>query len=308
MTTDAGVEPSAIGIDLGGTHLRVARVSADGRILQKTVEPVTRNAEAVIERLLALSRSLDGPDVAGLGIGVPGRVDAANRSVLSGGYLDLSGSRIAERLQEALGKAVAIDNDCNMALAAEMAFGAARDEAHVVMLTIGTGIGGAVALYGQILRGRAAAGQLGHVTVVREGLACACGRRGCVETTSSGTALGRLIAAAGLPSDTRVEALLDAAGAGDVRSLDIVGHWINPLRDAIDSLVATFDPGLVLLGGGLGWAAHRALEWAPARAPWFQSPVRPAVLGDEAGLIGAALAATGSATRPPRPLPARLRR
>lgn len=281
----------AIGIDVGGTNLRVARVDAAGAILDHAAERISRNPHAATERMAALARRMDAPSVVGIGVGVPGRVDAAAGRVLSGGFLDLAEARLAERLTAATGRKVRLDGDCNMALLAECAVGAARGFRHVAMFTIGTGIGGAIMLDGAILRGRASAGQLGHLTVDADGRPCACGRRGCVETTSSGTALTRLIAEAGLPEGTRIDALLAAAEAGDAAATRLATAWIGPLRAAIDSVVAAMDPELVLLGGGLGHAACRALPLAPAASPWYQAPVRPAALGDDAGVVGAALAA-----------------
>lgn len=281
---------NAIGIDIGGTNLRVARVSSAGRTLDSRSERISRDPVVALERIIALSRAVDAGDVQAIGVGVPGRVDSAARLVLSGGFLDLASVNLVETLETSIGRPVILDSDCNMALVAEMRAGAARGRRHVVMLTIGTGIGGAVALDGQILRGRASGGQLGHLTVVHDGLLCACGRRGCIETTSSGTALGRLIADAKLPQDTRIETLLQEAPRDDLAAR-IVTAWAAPLRDAIDSLVATIDPELVLLGGGLGQAACLALAAIPARSPWYQCPVEPAALGDDAGVVGAALAA-----------------
>lgn len=284
----------AIGIDVGGTNLRVARVSAAGEILASSAERISRDPQEALARILALARRLDAGGVVGIGVGVPGRVDSAAGRVLSGGFLDLAGVSLVDRLKSSLGKPVMLDTDCNMALVAEMRTGAARDRRDVVMLTIGTGIGGAIALDGKIVRGRSSAGQLGHVTVLGGGLPCACGRRGCVETTSSGTALGRLIAGEGLPAETRIEALLARADSDPVAER-IVKAWAEPLRDAIDSLVATIDPELVLLGGGLGRAACTGLTFAPARSSWYQSPVAPAALGDDAGVVGAALSALAAA-------------
>jgi glucokinase len=178
-----------------------------------------------------------------------------------------------------------------MALVAEMRVGVAQGCPDVVMFTIGTGIGGAVASAGVPLRGRSFAGQLGHVVVDTLGAPCACGRRGCVETTSSGTALGRLIAQAGLPAGTTADALLATAEDGDAGARAILSAWATPLRAAIGSLVAVADPEVVVLGGGLGEAASAALAYAPEASDWYQCPVRPATLGDDAGVIGAALAA-----------------
>ncbi|WP_292397886.1 ROK family protein, partial [Mesorhizobium sp.] len=172
-----------------------------------------------------------------------------------------------------------------------MALGAARGRESIVMFTIGTGIGGAVAQDRQIVRGKGTAGQLGHITVDISGEACVCGRRGCVETTSSGTALGRHIARAGLGPDVSIDQLFARDAGGDTLARGILEAWARPLRAAIDSAVAMFAPDLVLLGGGLGAAAHRALASAPALAPWYQCPVEPAQLGDDAGVIGAGLQA-----------------
>ena len=280
----------AIGIDIGGTNLRAARVSAAGEILERVSEKITRNPNAVFTRIIELIEKLDRENVTAIGIGVPGRVDARRRLALSGGYVDLSRIALGERIQEASGKAVVIDNDCNMALIAEIAVGAASGRENVAMLTMGTGIGGAIVQEGKIVRGKMSAGQLGHVTVDVHGRLCACGRHGCVETTSSGTALSRHIAEAGLAIDTTIDKLLALDTAGDKAARGVLLAWAGPLRAAIDSIVAVVDPELVLLGGGLGVAAHRALAVVPvAQSDWYQCEVGAAELGDDAGVIGAAL-------------------
>jgi glucokinase len=281
----------AIGIDIGGTNLRAARISGTGEILDRISEKSAPDPELVLSRIAGMVRRLDSPSVAAIGIGVPGRVDARLGAVLSGGYVNLASISLAQQLESLAGKPVVIDNDCNMALVAEMARGAARGHESIVMFTIGTGIGGAVVQDRRIVRGKGTAGQLGHITVDISGEACVCGRRGCVETTSSGTALGRHIARAGLDPDVSVDQLFARDADGDTLARGILEAWAKPLRAAIDTAVAMFDPDLVLLGGGLGLAAHRALTKAPALAPWYQCPVEPAQLGDDAGVIGAGLEA-----------------
>jgi glucokinase len=281
----------AIGIDVGGTNLRVARVDSGGSVAVTLSARTTGDPVAALAEMGRLAREIDTPAVVGMGVGIPGRVDVAARQVLSGGFLDLSRVDLAAALERETGKRVVLDGDANLALLAEWRFGAARGTRNVVMITIGTGIGGAALLGGRLLRGRMSGGQFGHVTVEADGHPCNCGRSGCVETTSSGTALRRLITEAGMPADTRIEALLDRARKGDGAALAIVKRWVLPLRSAIDSLVAVLDPECVVLGGGLGSAAAAAIEYAPALSPWYQSRVTAAELGDAAGVIGGAVAA-----------------
>lgn len=283
----------AIGVDIGGTNIRAALVSARGEILTKLSERTPAEPQAVLERVINMARQLDRPDVEGIGVGIPGRVDVANREILSGGIVNLAGLGFAQRLEAALGKRVVIENDCSMALIAEMHIGGAMGYENVAMLTIGTGIGGAVAHAGRIYHGHRAAGQLGHICVSPDGPPCPCGRRGCVETFSSGTALRRHIAEAGLSAATIGEVFELAAG-GDDAARGVLRQWAAPLRAALDNIAATMDPEVILLGGGLGCDAARALADLPPVAPWFRPAILPAKLADDAGVIGAGLAIVGN--------------
>lgn len=289
---------TAIGVDIGGTHVRAARVSAAGEILAWAMQPTAAASSLVATQIAELVQALDEADVAAIGIGVPGRVDAAQGRALSGGYVDLAGQPFAETIASATRRPVFIDNDGSMALFAEHAIGAAGEAGTVVMFTIGTGIGGAVIADGALLRGRASAGQLGHITVAGGGKSCLCGRHGCVETTSSGTALRRHIAEAGLASATSAEMLLARSSDGDASAKAVLAAWAAPMRIAIDTVVAIFDPDLVVLGGGLGVAMHQALGCFPAEAAWYQCAVVPASLGDRAGVIGAGLSALANRRKP----------
>jgi glucokinase len=286
-------KPTALGFDVGGTNLRVAEVDAAGGIRWHHAERVTKGREAFMARLIDIVATRRSPDVEAIGVGMPGRVDATAGLVLSAGYLDLGGLPLADLLGTASGLPVSVENDCTMALIAECAVGAARGESNVVMFTIGTGIGGAIAQNGRPVHGRATAGQLGHITVRPGGELCNCGRRGCVETTSSGTALGRHIQEAGLASDTRVDDLFAAAERGNKVADTVLSAWAMPMRDAATSMAAAFDPDVGLFGGGLGTAMVRALERLPPEESWYHYDIRAAELGDDAGVIGAALCALG---------------
>lgn len=279
---------NTIGIDIGGTNTRAARVSHDGRILAYRAQATARDAQGVLASLTAMIVELRDDETAAVGAGVPGLIDVRSGRVLSGGYVDLSVVPFVDLLQQATGFAVVADNDASMALLGEARAGAARGNSHVVMLTVGTGIGGAVLADGRIFHGGSAAGQLGHITVAVDGAPCKCGRCGCLETVCSGTALRRLIAEAGFPPGTSIADVLQDPSP---RAVALVLAWARPLRAGIDSLVAAFSPEIIILGGGLGAAAVAALERVPAVSPWFQYPVAAARLGDEAGVIGAGLAA-----------------
>jgi glucokinase len=285
---------TAIGFDVGGTNVRAARISSDGVILDWQARSTAGQTKELIVQLTDLFRLLDDGSVKAVGLGLPGRIDMVQSRILSGGHVDLTGVPLARTLQEIFKLPAILDNDGNMALVGEQAVGRGRGIENVMMFTIGTGIGGAVLSDGKIFRGRATAGQFGHLTVDVNGEECLCGRRGCVETTSSGTALGRYIASAGLHPETIVEELIEQSSQGSTVAKTVLTRWITPLRAAIDSAVAAFDPELVLLGGGLGIAAHQALMKFPAKSAWYQCPVEAAALGDRAGVIGAGLVALAS--------------
>lgn len=284
MAPDAG---SAIGVDIGGTRLRAARVT-DGVIVARATAPSSPDPAQVLARCLDLIAQVRTPDCVAIGIGVPGQVQAETRRVLSGGYVDLSGLDFAAEVETATDLPVVIENDATMALLGESARGVAQGHANVVMLTIGTGIGGAVLEQGRVLRGRGSAGQLGHLCIDPKGRACVCGRIGCVETVSSGTAFSTHLTEAGLPPATRAQDLLHRT---DPAAKAVIAAWAAPLRAAIDTLIAAFNPDCVVLGGGAGDAAAQALATILPRASWFDAPVLAATLGDDAGVMGAATAA-----------------
>jgi glucokinase len=297
------VSGQAVGIDVGGTNLRAALVDADGRVLERVNERVQKGREAFAHRIEEIVRALDRSAVRPVGIGLPGRIDVRANAAVTAGYLDIAGLPFPEMLGAERGRVVRLDNDAAMALRAEMMVGAAHGLSNVVMFTIGTGIGGAVALDGRLVHGHAFAGQLGHITVdASGGELCNCGRRGCVETTSSGSALGRLLVKADLPHGTTARDLIARAREGDDQSLDILRTWANPLQFAIETIVAVVDPELVVIGGGLGRDAASALALAPRPASWFNRPIVAARLEDDAGVIGAALCALEAAAgrAPPR--------
>ena len=215
VTRVGGLHRQAVGIDVGGTNLRAALIDESGEISAPIYERVVTDRDGFARRITEIVRTLDPSSFEPVGIGLPGRIDVQRNRPVSAGFLDIAELPIAELLGCERGRVVRLDNDAAMALRAEMAIGAARGFSNVVLLTIGTGIGGACALGGKPVQGSSFAGQFGHITVHATGGAlCRCGRHGCVETTSSGSALGRLIKAAGLGEGMRASELLGRGGAG----------------------------------------------------------------------------------------------
>ena len=278
-----------LGVDIGGTNVRAARIDASGRISHRR-KARTDQAPDPAALVVGLCRELLDDDVEAIGIGVPGRLDQERTTVLSSGYVELAGQRLGDVVADALGRPVVLENDAGMALVAELRLGAASEAVDVVLFTAGTGVGGAVALGGRLLRGRGNAGQLGHLALELDGARCNCGRHGCSEVLASGTALGHLIRDAGLPADTTAEDLLQRLAEPAVAG--ILERWTGAWRAAIDSVVAVLDPQLVVIGGGLGASAVAALAAvSPTTSPWFECPIVAAGLGDDAGVVGAGLLA-----------------
>jgi glucokinase len=302
-----------IGVDAGGTKL-LAGALADGIDVRHRVyrlwaggdqdEVLATMVEAVEEVAAAV-----GPPAA-VGFGIPSLVDAASGSSVSSVHLRLTGLPFRDLMRERLGLPVHVDNDVNLAALAEQRVGAARGARVALMLTLGTGIGGAIVLGGQVFHGvDGGAGELGHVTVDIDGPICPCGNPGCLEVMASGTAIGREGArvAQELPSSSLGRALAqgvpitgelvtDLALRGDAEAQGVIATIGRRLGAGLVGIVNTFNPDVVVVGGGAGRAGDLLLE--PARHVVAEYALRPsretarivgAALGENAGMIGAAL-------------------
>lgn len=305
----------SIGVDIGGTKVLAAVVDERGRVLDTEATP-TPGAGAGLERatvpeveqalVAVVSALFQRHGRSTVGVAAAGFVDASGERVRFAPHLPWRDEPLAARLGDRLGRSligrVLVDNDANAALWAETRFGAAREARDVVMLTLGTGIGGALLIGGELHRGRnGMAGEFGHTLVVPDGLPCECGQHGCWEQYCSGRALGRAASAAG--STLTGPDLTVAAQAGDRAAMAAyaeVGRWLG-LGTA--NVVAGIDPELVVVGGGAAAAGELLLR--PARAALAASlvgaghRVLPSLLGAElgplAGVVGVADLARGSA-------------
>jgi glucokinase len=301
-----------IGVDLGGTKMLVGVVDSDQRIRHESRESsVGLSEEKIVEDLgRELAEARDAcPDVLAAGLGIPATIDHERGVAIQAVNLDISDVPIRDLMGERLGLPVFIDNDANVAALAEYLYGAGRGARNVVMLTIGTGIGGGLILNGQIYRGSIGAGaELGHVVVDENGPPCQgnCPNHGCVETYASGTALARegKAAAEREPDSALGEALAkgpivgrtvtDLAIAGDPLAREVVVQAGRHLGVALASLANIFDPDVIVIGGGVSVVGDLLLD--PAReelssralTPMNRTPVKLAELGPDAGVIGAA--------------------
>jgi glucokinase len=307
------VEPRAIGVDIGGTKIAAGVVAEDGRILERVRVPTPPDDEpatlAALHAVVDELRDRD-PRVEAIGVGAAGLVERPGGNARWAPHNTYRRLELRRLLHERTGLPTSVDNDGNAAAWAEARFGAGAVSDDLVLVNVGTGIGGGLVLNGQLYHGEHGfAGELGHLIVDPDGDRCACGNRGCLEAMASGSTLGRLgreaaaadpggrlAALAGGPDLVTGEVVFAAAAEGDKPALALferVGHWLGV---GIASLVTIFDPDLVVVGGGV--AATGDLLLAPARASFERyvhardhrdlPPVVPARLGADAGLVGAA--------------------
>ncbi len=293
-----------VAVDLGGTLLRTAVVSAAREILHQTVRPVgDRRGNTAIGRLLREAvtdaREALRPcnwEPTGVGLAVPGVVDAQAGMIRYSANLQLDALPVRDIVQEVLPGVVVVENDVRAAAWGEFHWGAGRGVRHMVYLSAGTGIAAAAVCEGRLYRGRAgAAGELGHVVVVPDGEQCRCGQRGCLETVAGGWGIARRAARrAGTESPLSAEAVFEAARAGDPGARDVIREAGKFLGRAAVLLVRLWDPERLVLGGGLFFdgsplldAVRRAVQTG-GLAGTSPPAVERAVFGPNAGLLGAA--------------------
>jgi glucokinase len=287
-----------IGVDLGGTKILAGVVDDQGSVLRMHEVPTpTGSQEEVLAAIDAAVEELMPDGVSGIGVGVPSTIDQATGRVLTTVNARLEDVDLRARMHQRFGLPVVLENDANAATYGEWRVGAGRGTRNLLMLTLGTGVGGGVMFDGRLYRGWA---ELGHVVVVADGPPCpgTCHGHGHLEAVASGSAAD-LEARRLWGADARAEDLLERAKAGDeaaAAALARIGHLLGV---GIGSFVNIFNPELVVIGGGFGVAAWDlllapALEAARAEAlapADTRVHIVKAQLGSDAGLIGVALLA-----------------
>jgi glucokinase len=305
----------ACGVDVGGTKIAGGVVDENGTILEelRVESPATDVAaiEAAIERLVTELRTRH--PIEAVGVGAAGYIDKARAVVLFAPNLAWRDLDLKADLQRTLGLPVVVENDANAAAWGEFQFGAGHDVDDLLLVTVGTGVGGGLVLDGSLYRGAFGVGaEIGHMRVVPDGILCGCGNRGCFEMYASGSALVREARAAARAGSLLAADLLELAGGdpeaitgplvteaarrGDTfarEQLASIGRWLG---EGIASLTAVLDPAVVVVGGGVSAADELLL--GPVRTAFGAQltgrghrpslEIRRARLGNRAGLIGAA--------------------
>jgi glucokinase len=296
MVAPAVKAPVVIGLDVGGTKILSGLVDRDGRVLREHEVPSPDGSEEGV--LAALDGAVDAlldESVAAIGYGIPANLERGTGRILRAVNLPLDDVDLVSRSRERFGLPAAIENDAGAATLAEWRLGAGRGTQDLVLLTLGTGVGGGIVIAGRLFRGWA---ELGHIVIQEGGAECSCGGRGHLEALASGTAGDRLAQELYGP-EADAHALVSRAKGGDERAREALARIGRSLGAGIASLVNVFDPELVVVGGGFG-AAAGDLVLDPAReaarreaiAPANRTlRVVPAELGSDAGLVGAGLVA-----------------
>ncbi len=297
-----------VGIDVGGTGLKGSVIDRRGNVFTKEQRPTRRERgpQAVIESILDFaddlakeSRDPSGANrVAAVGVAVPGLIDEENGIALMSVNLEWKDVPLRRLLQERLGVPAVVGHDVRTASVAEQLLGAARGSKDFLFLTLGTGIGAAVVLHGAVYVGaHDIGGEFGHMVVQPGGPLCGCGRRGCVETLASASAVVRRYRAlTQAPADISTRDVAERVQAGDPVARQVWREAIEALSMGIANYIALLDPERVVIGGGMADAGQMLFEpliAQLAREVTLQPvpPVLPAALGNDAGYLGAALKA-----------------
>jgi len=290
-------------VDLGGTNLRAAAVSPAGKILEKIAVSAnpSHGREALLGEMVAAIDDLrsrwGSGDLAGIGLGIPGFILLKEGVVRNSNNLAcLEDFPFRDEMERRLKTKVILENDANAAALGEKWMGAGREFDDLLLLTLGTGIGGGIISHGRVLHGfLGMAGELGHLTVVPNGTPCGCGNRGCVEKHASASAISAMARLLGLGENLTAAEVYRLAADGNEHARTVFHSMGQALGIALAMMVNTFNFPLYLLSGGVlpAWDmfAPSMLEEMRRRSFTFRTTdtrVEKAILGNEAGLYGAA--------------------
>lgn len=304
----------SIGIDIGGTKIAAGLVSPDGEVSQVIKVPSPASDPALMTNTVVelVNRLAKGNEIDAVGIAAAGFIDSKRNEILYSPNLQWRHEPLKTRVQEQVDFPVSLENDANAAAWAEFRFGSAKHSKSMVMLTIGTGVGGAIIDDGRLIHGGfGIGGELGHIRLINGGRQCGCGQRGCLEQYGSGTAFlkaARKLATSDGPAGRRLRELASENGIltgaevsqaiteGDVGALSLLRELGDYLGQGLASIVAVLDPEVCVIGGGVSIAGEKLTEPIyysylnnlPAKGYRPELDVIAAKLGNDAGIIGAA--------------------
>jgi len=288
-----------IGVDVGGTKILAGLVARDGTVIAHREYPTpVETEEALLDGLEGAVREFLDERVVAVGFGIPSQIDQRHGIALGSVNIPLRGVPFRQKMTERLGLPIGMDNDANAAAIAEWAAGAGRGTNDMVMLTLGTGVGGGLILGGKPYRGWFGAGaEIGHMVIVHDGVPCRCGGHGHLESYASGKAADELAAGAFGPA-ADAHRLVRLAREGDALATQILKGIGEHLGSGIASLVNIFNPELIVVGGGFAAAGGFLVEPAQTVADREvlvsvrgSYRVVRAELGTSAGMIGAGMVA-----------------
>lgn len=293
--------PVFAGFDLGGTQLKYGLMDETGRLVLKSQAPTPSTIEGLMDLIASLWKDLKAqtPDtIRAAGFGFPGIYNVRDRKILqSPNYAELDDFDLYPEISRVLDVPFLVDNDANMAAYGEWAHGAGRGVSSLVLLTIGTGIGGGIILDGKLWQGSCGyAGEIGHIVVNPEGERCNCGIRGCLEAEAAAPAIVRKYKAIlGRTLVSTAEDIYKRAEAGEPAAIEAYAKAGYYLGIGLGMLINLLNPGKILLGGGVMTTGELLLrptvEEARRRsykASFACCPIERASLGNDAGTIGSA--------------------
>ncbi len=308
-----------VGVDIGGTNVKAGIIDEKGKIIVKSSIPTDKSFDyvkicadiAVQIKELAKNGNVAAEDIAGVGIGCPGVITSSEGIVDYNNNLGWKKVPLAAELKKHVQKPVFVSNDANVAALGEAMFGTGKEYSDVIFVTLGTGVGGGVIIENKLFEGYMSKGaELGHMVIVKDGEPCNCGRKGCLESYASATALIKFTKRAmeqdknssmwqfvdGDIDKVDGRTAFECSKTGDVSALKVIKNYTDCLGEGLANFINIFRPQAIILGGGVcaqgdylvGPVQKYVDENTYGGEGMFRTLILTASLGNDAGLVGAA--------------------
>ncbi len=291
-------EKKIIGIDIGGTMVKYALLTLKGKILQKGEFPTeaSKGVENLFKNISNVINVYLEENILGIAVSGTGQIDGTIGKVIGGNPIipGWIGTDLVKKLEEKFNLPAILENDVNCAALGEKWIGAGKDSSNFICITIGTGVGGGIILNNKIFTGESfVAGEFGHMQIVKDGISCSCGKRGCFEKYASTTALVNMVQDE-CELTLNGKEIFQRYHEGDIKIIEIVDAWIDYITDGLSNIAYIFNPNLLVLGGGVTKQGDFLLNKIKVSLGAklginFKKNlnIKFATLGNDAGLIGA---------------------